>query len=172
MIVYLAGQNNFFTLQFLSIILLKYWSWIELHSIKSLHTHHRYDLLLFQSTVDSSPSYKEVSHFLREEAVFTTVRHVDDLMHGMLVKDDDLHKLLREFVHSNRDAINSCYDLFLNNISKSVTYTPQKRSLFSTNNGGMFWPTLISFVGIVGVIIVYGMFHDFCGQCQAGFLET
>lgn len=120
----------------------------------------RYALLLLYIHSERIGSDNHVK-FLKTRTILTEMSYNRDAYsYGILVKNYDDFVFLSEFIFDNKDVINTCNDLWINNRSSVMTFLSLKNQLFSTS-GEIFWPTITVIGTIIAVIILYGVFFEF-----------
>ena len=120
-----------------------------------------YELMLFFDRYKDHPVYKDDINYIRSHTSVTEVKHFDQLSYGVLVRDEEDYQFLSGFVLSNRDVIDSCTSLYLNNYSRKVQVKQYQKeaSMFSVQ-GALFWPSFVACAVFIFVILVCGVTYE------------
>ena len=121
----------------------------------------RYALVLFYTFFHNHSVYSRDVSYIKNYGVLTEVRpNCRKYMYGVLVKRLHHYNFLKEFVQSNRDVLDGCNQLFLNNNSRSARIKKPMDPSFSMA-GEMFWPTIHSLTTILLVALIIGVVYEF-----------
>ena len=117
----------------------------------------RYTLLVVYRHFEGSLNYKDDVDFLKFKTIQTEVSYTkDQFFYGFLVKNLDDYEFLADFVTDNRDVINTCNGLLINNFTSSAHDGHVTNPLFSTS-GDFFWPAFISMSTVIVLICCFGV---------------
>ena len=120
----------------------------------------RYTLLLFNRHFEKSPAYKQSVKFLKTKIIKTEVSYPGaQFSYGILVKNQNDYDFLADVVAYNRDVINTCNGLLINNYSREAMVEQEKNPLFSSA-GGMFWKAFITISIIIAIICCFGGVYE------------
>ena len=109
----------------------------------------------------------DVIDFIKTETRYEELTASDKFSYGALVKYKEDYDLLSEFAMDNRDVINMCFDLFVNermsahetNISRDAG----SHSIFIE----LFDPVAISLSAVVAFVGLCGCFYELCRRSKA-----
>ena len=132
-----------------------------------------YELMLFFHQYKEHPVYKDDIQYIRSHTLVTEVEHIDQLSYGVLVKDEEDYQFLSGFVLSNRDVIDSCTSLYLNNYSRKVQVKQYQKetSMFSVE-GALFWPSFVACAIFIFLIFVCGATYELRKKSDGHQLRT
>lgn len=120
----------------------------------------RYLLLLFYRFFDDHWFHKDDVKFLKTMTVKTEITYgEDDYSYGVLVKNDDDYDFLSDFILDNRDVINTCNGLLINQYSSTEKDRYEPNPLFSSS-GEVFWPSFLVSMILLALICVFGFFYE------------
>ena len=139
-----------------------------------------YELLLFYYAFTDDLAYKNDVKYLRRNIISSEGMEAKQYSYGVLVKNEDDYQFLVDFVTSNKDVVDGCNRLFLNKNNKDVRINYEKPSLFSTQEGSMFWPSFITCSVVVAILFTCGIVFELqrrkhcCAnnrKCSNGLME-
>ena len=119
----------------------------------------KYEMILLFQTFGNDPYFKPQVDYLKEETILTEMERIQELNYGILVKDNKDYEFFYEFLTSNRDIINSCSTMFVNNYSRNVSVLHKRESIFSIN-GDIFWPSFVSCSLSIAVVLICGTVYE------------
>ena len=132
----------------------------------------QYTLLLFHHYFKDSSRYRDDVDFLKKKTTLTDISNTEDkFMYGVLVKNWDDYDFFVDYVIDNRDVINTCNTLFLNNYTRHVKLHEMRHSLFSPSSK-LFCPSLITITIIVVIICCVGAFYENRRSLQGKWMST
>lgn len=119
----------------------------------------RYTLLLFKKFFDKDLRYGDDVKFLRTQSVSTEIKVSDKYLYGFLVKDDEDHEFLFDFVKDNSEVLNTCNQLLINKYSANMSLEAGKASLFSPS-GEMFISSTVAMIVCIFGICCFGIIYQ------------
>ena len=120
----------------------------------------RYLLLLFYQFFEHSESHSDDVQFLKTQTIRTEISYSEDqFSYGILVKESVDYEFLADFMMDNRDVINTCNGLLINNFSTAMKYDRLENPLFSTS-GEVFWPSFLTGMIIIAMICLFGFLYE------------
>lgn len=121
----------------------------------------RYLLLLFYRIFENHIRHSADVTFLKTMTIRTELSYEGKrFSYGILVKNEADYDFLVDFVVDNRDVINTCNGLLLNNYSSELNDEHIQNPLFATS-GEVFWPTFCTAMIIVAFICLFGLLYEF-----------
>ena len=120
----------------------------------------QYELMLFYDYFSNHTTYKHDVHYLRTKTQLTHLASKDDYLYGVLVRDEDDYRFLKNFVLSNRDVMNSCTRLFLSAYSRKVDIHRKSFSELFSTEGDLFWPLFLTCSVLVVLCVMFGVAYE------------
>ena len=113
-------------------------------------------LMVYKYFQEKDPEFVK---FLKTKTIHTELGYTGEtLAYGFLVRDKLDYDFLADFVQDNRNVLNTCNTLLINDLSIEANEDRSSRSLFTS--GGAFWPSFVSLSVVIGLICCFGFCYE------------
>ena len=118
----------------------------------------RYTLLLYYRHFGNNTTHKDDIAFLKKKTVLSEMIYEgSQFSYGVLVKNIDDYEFLVDFVMDNRDVINTCNNLYINN--HNIEGKKVRNLLFSAS-AGTIWSSYITTSITIVLICSFGITYE------------